>query len=405
MQIKRNKFYIGDIKIEDIIQKYGSPLYIYDQKVIEEKFNNLKDKIEYPFLKIHYAVKANSNTHLLKLLRSLGSNVEVVSEGLARLSFKAGFKPSQIIYTCNGAEKEELDFIMGKKIQPNLDSVNQVEYWGKKNPGSKIGIRLNLNMGSGHHEHTTTGGSESKFGIHISEIKNIKRIVKKYNLIINGLQQHIGSGIPDPKTFEKAAHALLKISYQFEDLEYIDLGGGLDIPYRPKDKEVDIKGLSNVIDDLMSSLSKMRGKDLNLIIEPGRYLVAQSGVLIAKVTDIKTHSGNTFVSINTGMNHLIRSAMYSSYHELVNISKPKDRSRKVNLVGNVCESSDVFAKNRSIRNPQVDDLVAILDAGAYGYSMSSLYNGRPKPAEILVSKDKVKLIRERTPLDDILESF
>ncbi|MBU2101135.1 diaminopimelate decarboxylase [Patescibacteria group bacterium] len=405
MNVKNNQLYFDGLSAEELIKKYKTPLYVYEAEVIRRQYNSLAKNISYPHTKIHYAAKANANPAILKIIRQLGGNIEAVSKGKILSAFKAGFKPGQIIYTCNGAEEEELRFVIDNDITANLDSLNQIETWGRLNPNSSISLRLNLDIGAGSHIYITTGGRRSKFGIHISKIKEAKKLAKKYGLRIVGLHQHIGSDVVDGKVFGKAMRTLLKIASQFPELEFVNFGGGFGIPYKPDQKPLDTKTLGDQITKIMNQFTKEYGKEINVIIEPGRYLVAQAGTLLTSVTDIKSNPSRTFVSTNTGFNHMIRSAMYFAYHNVTNASRVEGKKKTVTVVGNICESADIFAQDRVITNPKKGDILAIHDTGAYGYTMSSLYNARVKPAEVLIDNGKAKLIRERLNIENILDSI
>ena len=405
MEIKNNKLYFDKFSAERLTKKYGTPLYVYEASTIWERYHSLVDHIQYPHLKVHYAAKANANPAILRIIKQLGGNIEAVSRGKIELALKVGFKPEQIIYTCNGAEEEELKYLIKKKIRINIDSLEQLETWGKLNPGSEISLRLNLDIGAGSHIYITTGGQKSKFGIHISKIKDAKRIAKKYDLTIIGIHQHIGSDVLKPTVFMKAMKALMEISHQFADLKFINFGGGFGVPYKENQKPLDTKEFGRSFDKLINKFVKEYGKELDVIIEPGRYLVAESGTLLAKVTDVKSNPSKTFVSTNTGMNHLIRQAMYFAYQKVSNASRTNGKKKKVTLVGNICESADIFAEDRMIANPKKDDIIAIHDSGAYGFTMSSFYNARVRPAEVLIDKGKARIIRKRQSLEDALPSF
>ena len=405
MEIKNNKLYFNKISAEQIAKKYGTPVYVYEAATIWERYKSLVDHIQYPHLRIHYAAKANANPAILKIIKSLGGGIEAVSKGKIEAALKVGFKPEQIIYTCNGAEKSELQYIIDKGIRINIDSLEQLETWGQLNPNSKVSLRLNLDIGAGSHIYVTTGGQKSKFGIHISNIKNAKKIANKYNLTIAGIHQHIGSGVLNYTVVIRAMKALMKVAHQFGDLEFIDFGGGFGVPYKPDQKPFDTKAFGQAFDKTINKFVKEYGKELEVIIEPGRYLVAESGVLLAKVTDIKSNPSRTFVSINTGLNHLIRQAMYFAYQKVSNASHPKNKRKKVTIVGNICESADIFAEDRMIATPKKGDLIAIHDSGAYGYTMSSFYNARVRPPEVLIDKGKSRLIRKRQNLEDALPFF
>ena len=324
---------------------------------------------------------------------------------LLKRARKAGFKPSQIIYTCNGAEEEELKFLAENHIRVNIDSLSQLEKWGNVAPGSKVGLRLNLDLHSGSHAHLRTGGKKSKFGIHFSKIKEAKKTAAKYRLQIVGLHQHIGTDTLTPKPYIQGMKALTKVAHQFGNLEYLDFGSGLSIPYKPEQNPLNLEEFSKEFDRTIDAFVRDYGKEIEVIIEPGRYLVAESGTLIAKVTDVKENPGSTFVSINTGMGHLIRPSMYGAYHKIVNASRAKGKKVKATVVGNICETGDTFGVEREIITPKEGDLIAILDAGAYGFTMSSFYNARVRPAEILIDADKVHVIRKRQDVKEALPYF
>ena len=402
MVVKNNKVWLGRYGAESLVKKYGTPLYVYEADTIKSRYSNLVENIKYSSLKVHYAVKANSNLYLLKLIKKLGAGAETVSLGEVLVSLKAGFKPNQIIYTCSNITKDELKSLIEKGIRVNLDSLSQIKLWGEIRPGSSISLRLNQGIGAGNHNHVITGGPESKFGVDIRQINEVQALARKYKLSINGIQQHIGSGILGEETFLKAMRALLKTAYRFPDLEFIDFGGGFGIPYRPNEKSLDLKHLGPLIVKTLRGFSKDYGRNLTIIFEPGRYLVAEAGTLLVQVTEIKKNPTKTFVGTDSGFNHLIRPAMYGSYHEVVNASRIKGKKVKVSVVGNICESADFFAKDRLLTIPRQGEILAILNAGAYGFSMSSNYDLRPRPAEVLIEGSRTKLIRRREELEDII---
>ena len=405
MENKENRLFWGGFDVDFLARKYGTPLYVYDAKTIRERYRNIVDNIKYPYLKVHYAVKANSNPAILRLLKKEGANAETVSQGSVSLALKAGFKPNQIIYTCNGVEEKELKFLAENHIRVNIDSLSQLEKWGQITPNSKVGLRLNLDLHAGSHAHLRTGGKKSKFGIHFSKIKEAKKIAARYKLQIVGLHQHIGTDTLTPKPYIQAMKALTKVAHQFGNLEYLDFGSGLSIPYKPGQEPLDIKEFGKEFDKTIDAFVHDYGKEVEAIIEPGRYLVAESGTLIAKVTDIKENGNVTFIAVNTGMGHLVRPAMYGAYHKIINASRIKGKKMKATIVGNICESGDTFGTERDIVAPKEGDLIAILDAGAYGFTMSSFYNARVRPAEILIDAGKARVIRKRQEIKDALPYF
>lgn len=375
--------------LRNMAKKHSTPLYLYDGDLIRARAKELKEAFE---IDLFYACKANTNVDIIKLIYKEGFGIETVSPGEINAAIKAGVPISKITYTCGNIDEEEFIYVAGKGIRVHLDSLRQVEMFGKNFPGRKISVRLNLNFGAGEHKHTTTGGKDSKFGIHINKIGELKKIAKKYNLKINGLHQHVGSNILDVNTFMKGADALFETALKFPDLEHLDFGGGLGVPYRPGDKKLDLKKLGRVFAKKSDKFAKKYGKVLKMSIEPGRFLVAEAGDLLMRVNDVKNNPSKTFVGINSGINHLIRPAMYGSYHEIINLDNRNGKKEKVDVVGNICESGDFFAKDRMMPKTRVGDLLAVKNVGAYGYVMSSDYNSRPKPKEFLILNGKSRLI-------------
>src|SRR3989338_7836075 len=284
MHVRKNKLYIGNFSAEALAGKFGTPLYVYEAEKIREKYLELVKNISYPKLCMHYACKANTNLSILKLLKKLGSKVETVSRGEIISALKAGFKPADIIYTSTSVSKEEMAFVVKNKIQINLDSLSQIELYGKLNPNSKVSLRINQGIGAGHHSHVITGGVMSKFGIPLEHLSQAKKLAKKYKLQIVSLHQHIGSNVLDSKILLKAFDKLLETAKDFSELESLDFGGGLGIPYLPKDKNLNLKLLGQEMTRKMNNFSKIYGRELNMILEPGRFLVAEAGTLLANVT-------------------------------------------------------------------------------------------------------------------------
>lgn len=384
MRVKNNKLYLGKIKAEDLVKKYGSPLYVYEKDVIKKRCSDLIENIDYEKLKIHYACKANTNLAILKILKREGCNIETVSKGEVLIALRAGFKPEQIIYTCSNIAEEELKFLLKNKILINIDSFGQLKKYGRLNPGGAVSIRINQGIGAGHHSHCITGGPESKFGIYFSRLGEVKKIAKQYDLKIIGVHQHIGSGILNEAIFIKAMKALLRTAKELKNLEFVDFGGGFGVPYKPDEKPLNMRKLGRDISKLFNAFCQDYGKKLTMVFEPGRYLVCEAGTLLATVTDIKKTPFKTFVGVDSGFNHLVRPVMYGAEHQILNASRVRGAKEVVSVAGNICESGDLFAKQRKLTRFKEGDILAILNVGAYGFSMSSNYNSRPKPAEVLV---------------------
>lgn len=373
--------------------EFGTPLYVYDQSVIEAQCAKLKS--HFPQVEIYYACKANSNPALLKILRSNGIGIEAVSAGELDAAKAAGFPKQAISFTSSSITKEELKDAAVRAGRVHIDSLTQLEAWGKGKMGGEVSLRLNQGIGAGHHSHVITGGPDSKFGITLKDIDKAKRIAKKHGLTITGLEQHIGSNVLDARTFLRAAKVLIDTCAFFPSVTHLDFGGGLGIPYSPNETDLDIERLGTGLTRLIETFNAGSKTPVTFGMEPGRFLVAESGTLLVSVTDLKETSKHQFVGVNSGLNHLIRPALYNSYHRIENISRLKGKTVSATVVGNICESGDVFGRNRTLVQPQVGDILAIHTAGAYGMSMASEYNRRVLPKEVLITPKGLKNISYR----------
>ncbi len=395
MEVRNNKLCLGGVEAEGLAREYGTPLYVYDEAIIRSRFTTLAAAIPYPRLRLHYACKANGNVEILKLIRELGANAETVSRGEILLAFGAGFAPQQILHTCSNVHPDELRFVVGSGVMVNLDSLGQMRRFGQWNPGASVSVRINGGIGAGHHPHVITGGPDSKFGIDISQLEQVRSLAKEYGLRIAGIHQHIGSNVLDAALLVEAMKPALDSAATFSGLEFVDLGGGLGVPYRPDEKPLDVRQFGTLAARLFEAFGREYGKPLDMVLEPGRYLVAEAGTLLATVTDVKKTPFHEFVGVDTGFNHLIRPAMYGSYHAIVNASCVDGEQEVVWVAGNLCESGDLLARDRALTGCREGDTLAILNAGAYGFSMSSNYNARPRPAEVMVCGGTARVIRPR----------
>jgi len=389
---------------ERIAEEFGTPVYVYGERYIQRQLRLLVESITYQPKKILYAVKANFNPYILEIFKKAGVGIDAVSPGEIALALKVGFSPKDILFTGNNITDEEMDFAVEKGVLLNIDSLSRLEKFGKKYPRYNVCVRINPDVGAGHHDHCITGGPKSKFGIWYSEVEEIKRIAESHQLKIIGIHQHIGSQILEVEKFLIAMEVLLRVAPSFPDLEFIDFGGGLGVPYRPKENLLAIKELGQKMSEGFSDFCRKYGRKLTLVIEPGRYLVAESAFLLTRVNTVKRNpDGRVFVGVDSGFNHLIRPAMYGSFHPITNISNLDGKKEKVDVVGNLCESGDKFAEDREIRQAREGDLILIGVAGAYGYSMSSNYNLRPRLTEVLVKTDgTLQLIRKRETIEEII---
>ncbi|MEZ0289998.1 MAG: diaminopimelate decarboxylase [Sulfolobales archaeon] len=404
-----SKLYIGDYAAEEIALRYGTPVYVYDLETVIENYNRLINSIPYDRVEILYSCKANNNIKILETLRDLGSGLDVVSPFEALLGVKLGFPRDKILFTGNNVSDEEMRFVRDLGILINIDSLSQLKRYGRMFPNTEVSIRINPGLGAGHHSYTMTGGL-TKFGLYIDQIDRVLEYSKHYNLKIIGLHTHIGSGILDIEPYREALKIVLRIAEKLRDLEFIDIGGGLGIPYKPDEKPLDLALFGRTVVELVREFNKKYQQTVKLRVEPGRYIVGDAGVLLVRVVDIKeVESGGKrkiFVGVDSGMNHLIRPALYGAYHEIIAVNKADhERTQIVDVVGNICESGDIIAIERSMPALEEGDILAIMNVGAYGYSMSSNYNLRPRPPEVVVYKREIELTRRRETFEDLMKTF
>lgn len=400
---------------EAIASKYGTPVYVYNEEIIRKSMETVEGVItKYPYT-ANYSVKANTNIEILKLALDEGLNCDAMSPGEISLLLKAGFPPEKIFFVSNNVSAEEMQFAIDKGVMVSLDSLDQLDRFGQINPGGRCAVRINPGVGAGHSEKVVTAGKKTKFAIAEEDIDKIFEIADKYDLKIVGINQHIGSGFLDPTPYIDAVTNLLRIADRFENLEFIDFGGGYGIPYHKLDDEkpFPMEDFKVKLEPVLDEFVQRYGKTPLFKSEPGRYCVAEGSVILSRVQAIKTNSGIKYVGCDTGMNTLIRPAMYDSYHdiEVIRNGKVVDRDgnadmETVNVSGPICETGDLIAKGRLLPKAQTGDLLAILDTGAYGYSMASSYNSRPRPAEVMITREgKVVQIRRRETIEDLFRLF
>jgi len=394
---------------EEIAKQYGTPLYVYNEEILRKHMDAVAKVItKYPYT-ANYSVKANTNIHILKLALEEGNNCDAMSVGEIKMLEAAGFPYDRIFFVPNNVVDEELQYAIERGIMTSLDSLSQLETYGQLNPGGKCAVRINPGVGAGHHEKVVTAGKKTKFGVAEEDIDKIFEIAKKYNLTIAGINQHIGSLFMDPEPYLKAVENLLRIALKFENLEFVDFGGGYGIPYHKLDDEAefDMEGFKKRLEPILDEFVAKYGKAPLFKSEPGRYCVAEGSVILGRVNAVKQNSGKKYVGTDIGMNVLVRPSMYDSWHdvEILRGGKVLERNdlEEVTVCGNICESGDLLAKDRMLPKAERGDLACLLDTGAYGYSMCSTYNSRPRPAEVMVCKDGcVKQIRRRETYEDLL---
>ncbi len=382
MHIKGNKLYLGNRSADSLSRAYGTPLYVYERAIIEAQCARLKKA--FPGIALFYAAKANGNLSLLKIIRKAGLGIEASSVGEIRLAKKAGFKKSEIIFTCPSLREDEIVFAARNAGEMHIDSLHQLEVWGKKKLGKEVALRVNQGIGSAFHPHVVNGGPGSKFGISLADLPEAERIARKFNLRVIGLHQQIGTNVLDTDTFLTSVSALLATAERFPDVHRINFGGGLGIAYAPTDRVLAVEGVGKRLQKLLTRFEKDRRTPVEFALEPGRFIVADAGTLLVSAVDIKTTSAHTFVGVDSGSNHLMRPQLYGAYHPIVNASRVKGPQKKVTLAGYICESGDLFAKDRLMTMPKIGDILAIQKVGAYGFVMSSAYIAHPRPKEIIV---------------------
>lgn len=397
---------------EDIVAQYGTPLYVYNEEVIREHMDAVAKVItKYPYT-ANYSIKANTNIHILKLALEEGNNCDAMSVGELQMLERAGFPTERIFFVPNNVSEEELQYAIDHNIMTSLDSLSQLELFGTLNRGGKCAVRLNPGVGAGHHEKVVTAGKKTKFGIAEEDIDQIFEIAARYDLQIAGINQHIGSLFMDPEPYLKAVSNLLRIAVRFKNLEFIDFGGGYGIPYHKLDGEesFDMAGFKGKLEPILDAFVEEYGYAPLFKSEPGRYCVAEGSVILGRVHSTKQNAGKKYAGTDIGMNVLVRPSMYDSWHDMEILRDGKvvarDNMEEVTVTGNICESGDLLAKDRMLPEIKRGDLVCALDTGAYGYCMSSTYNSRPRPAEVMVCKDgTVKQIRRRETIEDLFRYF
>lgn len=387
-----------------IVNEYKSPLYVYNADVIKKQYNRLNNAFKkVKSVKINYAVKALSNISILKLMKSFGAGLDTVSIQEVQLGLTAGFKAEDIIYTPNGVSLEEIEAVAQLGCKINIDNLSMLEQFGALYPKTPICIRINPHVMAGGNTNISVGHIDSKFGISIHQIPHILRIIENTKMTINGIHMHTGSDILDVDVFLYASEILFNTAKNFPNLDFIDFGSGFKVPYKNDDIETNIEEFGRKLSARFNDFCKEYGKPLTLAFEPGKFLVSESGQFLAKVNAVKQTTSTVFAQIDSGFNHFIRPMLYSSHHDIENISNPNGSKRFYSVVGYICET-DTFANNRPINEIRQDDILTFKNAGAYCYSMASNYNSRYRPAEVLWYNGEAHLIRKRETLDDILRN-
>ncbi len=405
------KFNIRTEKAFELIEKYGSPLYIYDEGILRKRCREMKNLLSSKNFRVNYSAKANTNLELLKIVNEEGIDVDAMSPGEIFIEEKAGFTPDRIFYISNNVSAAEMKFVIDKGIMVSVDSLSQLELYGQINPDSKVAVRFNPGVGIGHHQKVKTGGKKTKFAIQRDFIPQVKVILEKYNLTLAGINQHMGSLFMSGDKYIDGVQNLFEIAKEFPGLEFIDIGGGFGIPYESGEDRLNLKELGQKLDKVFKEfLSDYDNKDLILKIEPGRYIVAECGLLLGKTYSIKENYGMKYIGTDLGFNVLMRPMLYESHHD-IKVLKYRNNDTEnigketVNIVGNICESGDIIAHERELPIIEEGDIIVAMDTGAYGFIMSSNYNCRLRPAEVMVdTQGNDRLIRKRETFKDLLRT-
>lgn len=394
---------IQGISLISLAEKYGTPLYVYDTQKITTQYKRLKSAFSVDKLDIHFACKALSNINILKHIHRLGAGVDCISIQEIKLSLQAGFSPDQILYTPNCVSMEEMEAAINLGVRINVDNIETLEYIGHHHIEVPICIRINPHIMAGGNKKISVGHIDSKFGISIHQMPLVERLVKTLGLKINGIHMHTGSDILDIGVFLVAADILFNVAINFPDLEFLDFGSGFKVKYKEGDIETDIDELGEQMSERFNKFCEEYGRQLSLVFEPGKFLVSECGYFLVTANIIKQTTSTVFAGVDSGFNHLIRPMFYEAHHEILNLSHPEKKPRIYTVVGYICET-DTFGANRVIPEIAPGDILCFKNAGAYCFVMSSNYNSRYRPAEVMIHEGKDYLIRKRETFDDILRN-
>jgi diaminopimelate decarboxylase len=404
MELKNGTYVIDRIPVTDLAEQFGSPLYIYDSTAMIRQYERITGAFSKTRVKIYYACKALTNINVLKLFRSQGAGLDAVSIQEVELGLRAGFRPQDILYTPNCVSIEEIEEAVERGVRINIDNIAILEEFGHKYGADvPVCIRVNPHILAGSNHKISTGHIDSKFGISVYQLPHVHRVVETNRMKVEGIHMHTGSDILDVEVFLRATEILFQTAMEFKELDYIDFGSGFKVPYRVDDVATDVEALGEHLSDRFNRFCGEYGKDLTLIFEPGKFLVSEAGYFVARVNVVKQTTSTMFAGLDTGMNHFIRPMFYDAYHEIINVSKPEGKKRIYTVVGYICET-DTFGWNRKITEVSEGDYLLFRNAGAYCYAMSSNYNSRYRPAEVLIHQGKAHLVRKRENMDDLLRN-
>jgi diaminopimelate decarboxylase len=390
---------------QDLVAKYGSPLFVYDGNIICNKYDLLKKAFKHNDINIHYAMKALNNSNILRLLIQKGAGIDAVSINEVHLALRAGCAPNHIMFTPNCVAFTEIEEAVALGVQINIDSISILEQFGNKY-GSSVPccIRINPHLYAGGHHNISVGHIDSKFGISIYQMRHVHRVVAQFNIIVHGIHMHTGSDILDAQVFVSGAELLYEAAASFKDLSFVDFGSGFKVAYKEGDYSTDINLFAEALEVAHQNFCDTYGKKLTLCFEPGKFLVSEAGYLLVKATVVKQTTSTIFIGVNSGQNHIIRPMFYNAYHHVTNTSNLGGiKNRVYSVVGNICET-DTLAADRVLAETQEGDVLAIHNAGAYCYTMSNNYNARARPAEVLLLNGTYHLIRKAESIEDLVRN-
>jgi diaminopimelate decarboxylase len=411
LENRNGELFFDGVSARELAEKFDTPLYVISDKQIRQNYHRLRSALvrSYPKTRVYYAAKANSNLSVLKILENEGAYLDAVSPGEVSTALTAGFTSDRILFTGTSVRTDELKFLTGSNVTVNVDSLSELDRLLGITIPEILSVRVNPEVGAGHHTHVITAGKQSKFGLWENDALKAYATAKQAGVPRFGIHMHVGSGVLDVAPFVLALDKLLGIAKKIHsqlgiDFEFISMGGGLGVPYKPEEKDLD----PALFSEKVLGLFKLRIGEYGLgepffCVEPGRYLVSNASILLTAVNTVKTTPFKKFIGVDAGFNTLVRPTMYGSYHHIIVANKLNASDEEVcDVVGPICESGDALANDRRLPKIQEGDLLAVLNAGAYGFAMSSQYNARPRAAEVLVRDGRYAIVREREKLDDLM---
>ena len=397
-----NGYQIQGVSVEQLAKEFGTPLYVYNGEKIKEQYQKLKQAFDGLNVRLKYAAKALTNANILHLLKNEGAGFDAVCINEVKLALQVGFDKGDIMFTPNCTAFTEIEEAIELGVQINIDNIPFLEVFGEKYGDSvPVCVRINPHIQAGGNRNIQVGHIGSKFGISVLQQEEIYEVVEKYNIHINGVHVHTGSDILDTDVFLKGAAIVFGFAKKFDSLEFLDFGSGFKVAYTENAPVTNIEELGQRLGTEFKKFCADYGKDLEIWFEPGKFLVSESGFFLVSANIIKQTPACTFIGVDSGFNHLMRPMFYGSHHDIINVSNPEGSEKVYTVVGNICET-DTFGKDRQIAETKVGDVLAFKNAGAYGFEMSSNFNSRLKPAEVLVDNGQARIIRKRQVFEDLL---